>query len=131
MKTKHLFELAMVIVILTICSVNAFAQTKWEYMSIEGPIDAGNDWLNKKGADGWELVSAIPYKYDVSDSSTKTCMYIFKRPIGEAIAQAGSDESGNHQRLLHGELFYRDDLGLGSFKSFYHALSDLICDRAY
>ncbi len=108
-KEKHLFELAMVIVILTICSVNVFAQTKWEYMSVEGPIDAGNDWLNKKGADGWELVSAIPYKYDVSDSSTKTCVYIFKRPIGGAIAQAGSDESldilSQVNMLLHNILF--------------------------
>jgi hypothetical protein len=50
--------------------------TRWEYKvtTASAPVD---DWLNKQGADGWELVQ-ITGADDVTGSKVVT--YYFKRP---------------------------------------------------
>ena len=55
---------------------------KWEYRIYTQYLDdeelkSENDWLNKGGKEGWELVNVIKDKYDIP--SKHKMIYYFKR----------------------------------------------------
>lgn len=57
-------------------------KSKWEYRIFKQYLDddqleTENDWLNKGGEEGWELVNVIKEKSDISSKYKIT--YYFKR----------------------------------------------------
>ncbi|MDX6271372.1 MAG: hypothetical protein QOD28_2595 [Acidobacteriota bacterium] len=63
---------------------------KWEYRVIVGEKYVGEDYLNKLGVEGWEIVAVVagslesPAESDVQPRSDASEVYIyFKRPKSE------------------------------------------------
>ena len=59
---------------------------RWEYQSIyvDLELEEVDEVLDEYGADGWELVSAVPVLGSTKRSGTSVTLgirYVFKRPI--------------------------------------------------
>ena len=53
------------------------AGQRWEYMALTAVVELHDDRLNERGAEGWELVAALPLH-------TGQVYYVFKRPATAA-----------------------------------------------
>ncbi len=73
---------------------------KFEYdIQLEYRKNLPTDWLNKKGEDGWELVSVIP---DKEPNDTKLLRYYFRHEVSflplKNIPESRIQDAGNGKR---------------------------------
>ncbi len=53
------------------------SEQHWEYLALTAVVELNDDRLNQRGAEGWELVSAVPLR-------SGQLYYVFKRPSATA-----------------------------------------------
>ena len=67
---------------------------RWEYMALTAVVELHDDRLNERGAEGWELVAALPLH-------TGQVYYVFKRPAAAA-GPDGAAPQGDEARRRPG-----------------------------